>query len=1324
MHGSLTIAISSFQRRQHLSNLLDSIRKALEEPIDAEVDVVVVLDGSTDGSEELIAQAARSFPVPVHTVWKVNGGLASARNAAIDHTDSSIVWLVDDDMTVTRQALQHHLGHDRSVAPVLMGPCVVPSELDGSEMIRAFYDLRHTRLAGSGEVVHAADCSFANTSAPLELFRRYPFDEGYRGYGMEDYDLGARLIADRHRIAFAPDAAIAHHATPSRQERLGKLRQEGENRLRFVRRHPHLRSAAFATEPTHFERVMRVLARPLMTQPLWAVANGIERAITIFGIQHHRSRLEDWADTSAVYSGVAAAARTQDVTISVVIPAHDAASTIDAVLKNLANQTSPSWEALVVDDGSTDRTAEIVQCHAMRDSRIRLVHQAHGGVAAARNTGRAAAQSPWLLFLDADDRLAETFIDRMQRALRANRGTDGVRCNWAYELADGRTEVVRNVQLDQGQDLFDAAAERSPFAIHSCVIRASLVDQVGGFDEGLRVGEDWDLWQRIGRAGARVVSVPDVLSFYVLHSDSAMRRDSRGALLDSLSVYRRVHSPDSRVVRPVDRHRHGAPLPIGRDLVAEHVAWEIGVCLATETEVTAALSAHTPPNDTWLDPSVVAGTLYEAIPFGCCALTADWPGLWALHAARIERSVDEFGRWSGHPYITEPTLRHLEYLILLCSHDREPMSVGASLGMHADLGGTIAAVELHDEVWRVIARVFVGHTPIGIVELPALGAAVDRDQINAGVRRQLGARFLRLGLRRPQLAAGIARAFGDRVWLSMPARLVMDMPLHDPQAARDIATRFLHALASRATASSPLLANATGTHAPSSDHTEDASNGPHHRTDHGTEYFEDIFSVEDPWCYTSPYEETKYQQTLELLQGLRVGKALELACAEGHFTTQLAQRVDQLIAADISPTALARAAKRCEHLATVEFQLIDVRTDPLPSQLDLIVCSEVLYFLDDESALRSLAGRLTAALNPGGHLVTAHAAVTRDNPDSTGFPWERPFGAARIGEILGDTEGLRLHRELVTPLYRIQLFERSDTPGPPPVVEHGEHAVLDRQMHRSIAWGGVAITRADAMADEITNRVPILMYHRVADSGAEQLDRYRVDPAMFEQQLDHLRRNGYYGVTAARWAIAVDQRRALPGRAVMLTFDDGYCDFLDHAFPLLDAYGFPATVFVVPDHVGGSAEWDARFAPPAPLLSWPQIRQLAGQGVEFGCHSGAHVPLSDLAPRAALEQEQRARRRLHEELGHPVTAIAYPFGVHDAVVRATMEAAGYQIGFTSDSGFATVWDDPMAFPRIEVRGEDDLDAFAAKLPRPSRRNPLHATLERTKVLARRVTTLR
>ena len=197
--------------------------------------------------------------------------------------------------------------------------------------------------------------------------------------------------------------------------------------------------------------------------------------------------------------------------------------------------------------------------------------------------------------------------------------------------------------------------------------------------------------------------------------------------------------------------------------------------------------------------------------------------------------------------------------------------------------------------------------------------------------------------------------------------------------------------------------------------------------------FEALFAgKEDPWDYAGAYEQRKYEQTLSLLPDGPIERALELACAEGRFTEQLAPLVEQLTAADVSRVALQRAEARCAGAGNVTFLELDLVGDELPGELDLIVCSEVLYYAGDRAALDAVAAKLARALKPGGHLVTLHARVVQDEPGRPGFDWGVPFGSKTIGAALADTGGLALIEELRAPLYRVQRFQRPPAaPGSP-----------------------------------------------------------------------------------------------------------------------------------------------------------------------------------------------------------------------------------------------------------------------------------------------------
>ena len=203
--------------------------------------------------------------------------------------------------------------------------------------------------------------------------------------------------------------------------------------------------------------------------------------------------------------------------------------------------------------------------------------------------------------------------------------------------------------------------------------------------------------------------------------------------------------------------------------------------------------------------------------------------------------------------------------------------------------------------------------------------------------------------------------------------------------------------------------------------------GTDHSISHGFDrhHFESVFAAEqDPWHYDTAFEQRKYEQTLAIIEGRRHSRVLELACAEGAFTQILAGHVDELLATDISQVALTRARARCASHPNVSYQQLDLRHSDLPGTFDLIVCSEVLYYLNDVSHLRNIARRLADALEPDGILVITHCNVLRDDPSQPGLAWAVPFGAKVIGETIAETPGLQLERELQTALYRVQRFRR------------------------------------------------------------------------------------------------------------------------------------------------------------------------------------------------------------------------------------------------------------------------------------------------------------
>ena len=304
--AQLSICIPSYQRAGSLLRLLNSIEQAAQaDGVCEEIDIVVALDGcSDDSAARLEAWCPQSV---IQLTWRnhPHGGLAATRNRAVADSTGALILLCDDDNLIGPGCLSAHLRHDRTVAAVLVGPSVIPESGDGG-ITKRWYDERHSRLAEAGVVTDPGDFSAAATSAPRALWQQYRFDEAYSGYGFEDYDLAARLLAAGVTIGFDPVAGVTHLHRPSDAERLRQKRGEGANAVRFAQTHPALRQRAFGTSSSRFDRVMRRAAVPVMARPLWWGANGLAR---LRHVAPQRRRLRMWIRSQelARYSGVAAA---------------------------------------------------------------------------------------------------------------------------------------------------------------------------------------------------------------------------------------------------------------------------------------------------------------------------------------------------------------------------------------------------------------------------------------------------------------------------------------------------------------------------------------------------------------------------------------------------------------------------------------------------------------------------------------------------------------------------------------------------------------------------------------------------------------------------------------------------------------------------------------------------------------------------------------------------------------------------------------------------------------------------------------------------------
>jgi peptidoglycan/xylan/chitin deacetylase (PgdA/CDA1 family) len=227
--------------------------------------------------------------------------------------------------------------------------------------------------------------------------------------------------------------------------------------------------------------------------------------------------------------------------------------------------------------------------------------------------------------------------------------------------------------------------------------------------------------------------------------------------------------------------------------------------------------------------------------------------------------------------------------------------------------------------------------------------------------------------------------------------------------------------------------------------------------------------------------------------------------------------------------------------------------------------------------------------------------------------------------------------------------------------------------------------RAAELAAGTAGPVPVLMYHSIGTRSTARFRRFTVDPAEFADQMGYLAADGYTPVTAADLAEHRLTGRPLPARPVVLTFDDGFTDFADAALPVLQAHGFPATLFVPTGYVGATARFLSDCGEEhRPVLSWSQLRDLAADGVEVASHSHSHPQLDRVPPADARDEARRSKCLLEDNLGRGVAGFAYPFGYWNRSARAAVAAAGFGYGCAVAELVALPGDDMRTLPRMTV----------------------------------------
>jgi peptidoglycan/xylan/chitin deacetylase (PgdA/CDA1 family)/GT2 family glycosyltransferase len=985
--------------------------------------------------------------------------------------------------------------------------------------------------------------------------------------------------------------------------------------------------------------------------------------------------------------------------VSVVIPARNATETISETLQSLLVQSSDHWEAIVVDDGSTDETAALASRFAGCDARIRCVSQNQGGVSAARNKGVELARSDWVLFLDADDWLLPAYLERMHAVLESSGNVDAAFCGAARVTPDGLR--VKEDYHDEAGDMFHYFAQWAVFPIHACVVRKSIVQSVGGFDRSLRTCEDWDLWQRIARTGARFFGVArEVLALYRMRPRSASM-DHVQMLRDGLRVITQGHSPDPRVSKPEPANIKGIPQ---RDLASTklgYACWCAGLPLGRGEDARHLLGLLEDERDVQLEPYVVAHSIFRAALISAGLAPTQWGSLWH----RIEGRVDDFllaledhtqssGLARGIRSALEANINE-PFRTTACTLPMTTHTVGV------DITEPIPDVRVPGPIERLQCLVEAEGEYLGKLDLPVCDGLVPAYVIADAISAQLAWPILDLFFGRTiynELAVKHEKD-GLSLWREN-VRLTEALPI-DEQTLREQA----HDRAGWTV----LLQEIWG------------------RTDWPQSHFYDSQAVNE----SAPRQSTE----------------------DGWVTVEASDSVPDIRASEENLQVVFTVGGVAIGRVNVPVKRVRLRAH----ELRVALTSASKMELCRTAVREALIGRpLTEPLSLRARLASARdARSTVEDLDPTsikGFslaPGSVPaFGPVKSANerllVLGRREGeiieTSVSRRAMLPAanYRglLDLAKRSYQP----TVQYYEHGARpERVMYapelishssrteQSLPRNNVELTarlllrrirtplhhlhrlkrlaRSSAQSQHETStrqeattaQLPILMYHSVSATGSSGLTRYRVTPEAFEEQLQYLHDAGFRTATLEEWRLAMEAKRPLSGRAIGITFDDGYRDFLVDAWPLLAKYGFSATVFLVAGRIGQSNEWDQHSGQVIPLLEWDEIRELQMEGIEFGSHSLSHRVLTELPVQEVAREIAHSKKILEQGLGTHVRVLAYPYGASDNVIHHLAGACGFTCGLTCRMAPSQFDDLHLALPRIEITGYDRLRDFITKV---------------------------
>lgn len=257
--------------------------------------------------------------------------------------------------------------------------------------------------------------------------------------------------------------------------------------------------------------------------------------------------------------------------------------------------------------------------------------------------------------------------------------------------------------------------------------------------------------------------------------------------------------------------------------------------------------------------------------------------------------------------------------------------------------------------------------------------------------------------------------------------------------------------------------------------------------------------------------------------------------------------------------------------------------------------------------------------------------------------------------------------------------------------------LIPLRAHSSVREEAIVVEREEQVATgterllvlstSTTILIPVFMYHHIREFRPKDTTNqklYIVQPKSFEAQMEGLVRAGYHTITPDELFRAMtDGPNGLPTKPAMLTFDDGFRDQYENAFPVLKRLNLKATFFVVSRTLTEDG------------LSKQMVKEMDASGwITIAAHTQHHVFLTRSSPSKQIEEIAGSKKDLETLLGHEVDSFAYPYGMSSSEVRQEVKDAGFKTAFSIRPGSLHTTSTQFTLPRIRIADEDDVPTIA------------------------------